>query len=132
MVSGVKNIGLSTKSKISNKLGRERWFKKVSAKVSQSGLNKKRKAEFKEFKIDGYKEKNLRSKRVKQFLLITLCVCLIIGGIKFTADQKEARERSKIANETFTKVEKLLSDAHQSLVQTEKVRKSQYFRLRRN
>jgi len=115
VVNGVKNIGLSTKSKISNKLGRERWFKKVSAKVSQSGLNKKRKTEFKEFKIDGYKEKNLRSKRVKQLLLITLGVCLIIGGIKFTADQKEARERSKIANETFTKVEKLLNDAQSKL-----------------
>jgi len=115
IVSGVKNIGLSTKSKISNKLGRERWFKKVSAKVSQSGLHRKRKTEFKEFKIDGYKEKNLRFKRVKQFLLIALGVCLIIGGIKFTADQKEARERSKIANETFTKVEKLLNDAQSKL-----------------
>jgi len=115
VVNGVKNVGLSTKSKISNKFGRERWFKKVSAKVSQSSLHKKRKTEFKEFKIDGYKEKNLRSKRIKQFLLIALGVCLIIGGIKFTADQKEARERSKIANDTFTKVEKLLNDAQSKL-----------------
>ena len=115
VANGVKNIGLSAKSKISNKLGKERWFKKISAKVSQSSLHKKRTSEFKEFKIDGYKEKNLRSKRVKQLLLILLGVCLIVGGIKFTVDQKEARERSKIANDAFTKVEKLLNDAQSKL-----------------
>ena len=40
---------------------------------------------------------------------------MIVGGIKFTVDQKEARERSKIANDAFTKVEKLLNDAQSKL-----------------
>jgi len=113
--NSIKKFTLNTKAKVSNKFGRERWFKKISAKVSQSGLHKRKNPEFREFKIDGYKEKNLRSKRVKQVALIALVVCLIVGGIKFTVDHKEATERSKKANDIFTNVEKLLNDAQSKL-----------------
>lgn len=113
--NSIKKFTLNTKTKVSNKFGRERWFKKISARVSQSGLHKRKNPEFREFKLDGYKEKNLRSKRVKQVALTALVVCLIVGGIKFTVDQKDARERSKKANEIFTNVEKLLNDAQSKL-----------------
>ncbi len=101
--------------KISSKFGRERWFKKVSAKISQSGLQKRRNRAFKGFKIDGYKDRTLRSKRFKQLALTSVVVCSLVFGVKFTIDQKDSRERRKMANLTFVKVEDLLNDAQSKL-----------------
>jgi len=103
------------KSGISNRIGKKRWFKKVSATVSQSNFIKKDKEKFKEFKIDGYKQKGTRLHRVKILLLALLGVSLVVGGVKFTLDQKEARVISKNANEVFISVEKLIADAQAKL-----------------
>lgn len=115
---GFLSLGSKMWSKIkngfSNRFGKKRWFKKFFARVSQSNLRKKR-VEFKEFKIDGYKEKNQRGKRVKQFAFILLAIVLVVGGVKFTLDQKEAREISKSANTIFTSVDKLLKEANSNL-----------------
>ena len=111
----IKNLVFRIKEKVSNKLGKKRWFKKVSARVSQSNLRQKKDTNFKEFKIDGYKQKSMRFKRLKILILVLLGISLIVGGIKFTIDQKEAREKSKAANEVFALVEGLLGDAQSKL-----------------
>ncbi len=103
------------KSGISDRIGKKRWYKKVSATVSQSNFIKKDKEKFKEFKIDGYKQKGTRLHRAKILLLALLGVSLVVGGVKFTLDQKEAREISKNANEVFISVEKLIADAQGKL-----------------
>ena len=103
------------KNRMSVSFGKKRWFKKVSATVSQSTLVKRDKAKFEGFKIDGYKQKGTRFHRFKIFFFAVLGVCLVVGGIKFTIDQKEAREISKSANEVFSSVEKLLTDAQSKL-----------------
>ncbi len=115
IVSLLKNAFSVTKISLSNSLGKKRWFKKVSAKFSQSTLGKKKNTEFKEFKIDGYKEKSTRLQRVKIIVLVFLGICMLVGGVKFTLDQKEAREKSRNANEIFTSVEGLLKDAQSKL-----------------
>lgn len=100
---------------ISNRLGKKRWYKKVSATVSQSTLIAREKEKFKEFKIDGYKQRGTRVHRVKILILVLLGISLLVGGVKFTIDQKEAREVGRNANEIFTSVQKLIADAQSKL-----------------
>lgn len=114
---GLKHFSNSGKNKlqtsISSNLGKKRWFRGVSAKVSQ--INIKKKNEFKEFKIDGYKQKNQRAHRVKIVVFIFLAISILVGGVKFTIDQKEARERSKMANTIFSEVGELVKNAKSKL-----------------
>ena len=81
--------------------------------MSQSNVKKKK--EFKEFKIDGYKQKNQRAHRLKILLFILIGISILVGGVKFTIDQKEAREKSKTANTIFTEVQELLNTANSKL-----------------
>ena len=106
---------LNVKEKISQKLGKKRWFKRVSATVSQGTLGKKKATEFKEFRIDGYKQRGTRLHRIKIVAFIFLGLALLVAGIKFTIDQKEAREISKVANSVFIQVEDFLSDAQSKM-----------------
>ncbi len=110
-----KKVVSKLKETFLNLFGRKKWFKKISSKVTQSGVIKKKERSFKGFKIDGYKERNTRFKRFKTLGLILLIVSLVFGGIKFTLNQKEARERSRLANSIFTEVEELLGSANSKL-----------------
>lgn len=115
-LSSILSSGASKiKNSISTRLGKKRWFKRVSATVSQSTLVRREKEKFKEFKIDGYKQRGTRLKRLKVLLFVVLGISLVVGGVKFTLDQKESREISKQANEIFSSVEKLLTDAQSKL-----------------
>ncbi len=116
---GIINFAISIKNKlrtlISTKFGKKRWFRGVSARVSQINVKNKKKEEFREFKIDGYKQKSQRFHRVKIVIFILLGISILVGGIKFTIDQKEARDRSKSANIIFSEVEELLNNAKSKL-----------------
>lgn len=116
---GIKNIVVGNirklKSSISKKFGRKRWFRGVSAKVSQINVKNKRKEEFREFKIDGYKQKSQRTHRAKIVVFVLLGISILTGGVKFTIDQKEARERGKTANTIFSEVEELANTANSKL-----------------
>jgi len=113
--STFRSIVSKIKEKLLSLFGRKRWFKKISSKVTQSGVIRKKDQNFKGFKIDGYKQKDLRFKRFKTLALVVIGISLILGGVKFTINQKEARERSKMANEIFTEVESLLDSANSKL-----------------
>lgn len=110
-----KGLSPRIKEKISLRLGKKRWFKRVSATVSQSTLGKKKGTEFKEFRIDGYKQRGTRLHRIKIATFVFLGIALVVAGIKFTIDQKEAREISKAANEVFVQVEELVKDAQSKI-----------------
>lgn len=112
--STFQKMGEKIKGLVTNRVGKKRWFKKFSAGVTQSNLGKKP-SKFKEFRIDGYKEKDLRTKRIKQFVFILLGVALVVGGVIFTIDQKEARERSREANSIFDEVGRLVNEAKSNL-----------------
>lgn len=92
-------------------LSKKRWFKKASAKVSQSELNIPKREGFKSFKVDGYKIKNKKLERFKIAILAILGVALVLGGIRVTINEKEARDISKEANQIFESVEKYISSA---------------------
>ncbi|KKP65894.1 MAG: hypothetical protein UR61_C0009G0011 [candidate division WS6 bacterium GW2011_GWE1_34_7] len=110
-----KKIFSKIKEKLLSLFGRKRWFKKMSSTVSQSSVVRNKREKFKGFKIDGYKDKNLRFKRFKTLAFVVIGITLILAGVKFTINQKEARERSKTANEIFTEVESLLESANSKL-----------------
>ncbi len=111
----LKKSSSTIKMGISDRFGKKRWFKKVSAKFSQSTFGKIKNNKFKEFKIDGYKQRGTRLHRLKIVVLVFLGIAVLVGGIKFTIDQKESREKSKNANEVFTLVEGLLKDAQSKI-----------------
>ena len=103
---GFKSLG----SKITGIFGKKKWFKRISAKVTQTG---KRREGFKGFAVDGYKVRNKKRGRFKVAGLVVLVIVLLVSGIKFTLDQKEAKEISNEANSIFTLVDDLVSNAEQ-------------------
>ena len=110
----IKNVFRSISGKVVELLGKKRWFKRVSAKVSQSGISVGKKREgFKGFAVDGYKVKNKKVQRFKIAALVVLGIVLLVSGVKFTMDQKEAKQISNEANRIFTMVEDFVSQAEQ-------------------
>ncbi|MGI6423353.1 MAG: hypothetical protein ACOX0X_01880 [Candidatus Dojkabacteria bacterium] len=100
-------------TKVGEGLKKNKQFKKIFAKISQSKPNVGKKEEFKGFTVDGYK---VRSKKVERFriaILVLVGIVLLVGGVKFTIDQKEARAISNEANRIFTMVGDLLSKAEE-------------------
>ena len=93
------------------KLGNKKWFKKYSAKISQSHLKQKGP----EIKIDGYKTKDLRSKRIKIIVLATLGVVLLVGGYQYARKQKSIRELHSQADEIFQNINSKLENARDNL-----------------
>lgn len=109
----IKRISKGILLNLNEKFAKQRWYKKVSAKFSQSDINLARKNEFKGFKVDGYKIKNKKIERFKIAGLVFLGIVVIVGGAKFTIDQKEARAISKQANEIFSSVETSVTSAEE-------------------
>jgi hypothetical protein len=94
-----------------SKLGNKRWFKKYAAKASQARVRKKSP----DIKIDGYKTKNLRAKRIKITVLCTLAVVAVIGGYQYARKQKALRELHTQADSIFQEVDSNLEEARNSL-----------------
>jgi hypothetical protein len=112
VLSGIKKIFKSFGSRIVEIFGKKKWFKRISAKVTQTG---KRKEGFKGFAVDGYKVRNKKRERFKVVGLVVLVIVLLVSGVKFTLDQKEAKEISNEANGIFTLVDDLVSKAEQKV-----------------
>ncbi len=112
VLSGIKKIFKSFGSRIVEIFGKKKWFKRISAKVTQTG---KRKEGFKGFAVDGYKVRNKKRERFKVVGLVVLVIVLLVSGVKFTLDQKEAKEISNEANGIFTLVDDLVSSAEQKV-----------------
>ena len=107
----IRKMGRSISVVVNERFAKQRWYKKVSAKLSQSEINIVRNREFKGFKVDGYRIKNKKIERFKIAGLALLVIILLVGGVKFTIDQREARAISKQANEIFTNVEGFVTSA---------------------
>lgn len=107
--NGIKRVFSNISLSLQEKFSRKRWFKKVSAKVSQNNVGKRQ--QFKEFKVDGYKQSNVRAKRFKTLAIIVLSVILLVVGINFTIKQKEAIGLHKQAQEILTSAQENVNDA---------------------
>lgn len=98
---------------ILEQLNKKRWFKKASAKISQSELNIPRRDGFKSFKVDGYRIKNKQVERFKVVILAVLGITLVVGGVRFTINEREAMSLSKQANDIFKSVEGFVVSAEE-------------------
>jgi hypothetical protein len=79
-------------SSLRNKYGRRRWFKKLQSATSV----KKFATGVKPFKVDGYKEKELRSRRFVAFFIVLVLIVALFLGVRSTF---EARQRAVLAGE---------------------------------
>jgi hypothetical protein len=96
------------RTNISNRFGRKKWYKKIAAKWSTFGGRKRKPVGVQGMRIDGYKEKDLRGKRFKLLGMFIVIVILLALGINFTIRMREAREISRLAQESFVGIEDLI------------------------
>jgi CBS domain-containing protein len=104
------------KQKIAENLGKKRWYKRIAAKISEVRVVRKRPVGVAGMRIDNYKVRDLRTRRFKIFLMFVLIIVLLTLGVNFTVKMKHSREISKIANESFVKVEDLLKKSSDNFV----------------
>ena len=109
------NIWLKSKTVVTTLVGKQHWFKKVSSKISENKVFDRRES-MKGMKIDGYKTRNVRLSRIKLVVIVVLVIVLLAVGINFTINAKKARERHNLAEDAFTKIEKLLNKAEEDMV----------------
>jgi hypothetical protein len=96
---------------LKEKLGNKRWFKKYAARASQVRLKKSKPG----IRIDGYKTKNIRSKRLKIVILAALAVVFAVGGYQYARKQKAERELHSQADEIFQNVNSRVESAKSNL-----------------
>lgn len=99
--------------KLKTRYERKHWYKRIASKVSEVRVNRK---DFspKGMRIDGYRTRDLRGKRVKQVLLILVIIVLIALGINFTIKGRKASEVHKQAAIILTDTETLVAKAENS------------------
>ena len=108
----IKEIGF----KINNWFGKKKWFKKLVANVSQKMPKIKRNTVSpKGLRIDGYRQKDIRTKRFKLVGIILLAIVLLSLGINFTLNAKKAREIHFTANTILTESEDLLTKTESNI-----------------
>ncbi len=108
----IKELGF----KINNWLGKKRWFKKLVAKVSQKMPTiKSNVVSPKGLRIDGYRQKDIRTKRFKLVGIVIFVIVLLSLGINFTLNAKKAREIHFTANAILTESEDLLNKTESSI-----------------
>jgi hypothetical protein len=91
--------------------GNKRWFKKFASRASQVRLKKRSPG----IRIDGYKTKNVRAKRLKIVILATLAVVIAVGGYQYARKQKVVRELHNQAEEIFENIDSRVESAKSNL-----------------
>ncbi len=104
------------KFSLQNKYGRRRWFKKLQSITSIKNFSKG----VKPFKVDGYKEKELRTKRFVTFFVILILIIAVFLGVRATF---ESRQSAILAEELDTLMEEW-EDSVQSAERMEEVEES--------
>lgn len=123
---GLKSMGSRIMESVKKSLGHKKFFKKVSAKVSQSNVGRRRvDSDLKGFRVDGYRNKAKRFQRFKIVFLVVGGIALLVFGVKFTIDQREAMAVHREAEVILTQVEELVSKA-EGKVYTDRVSTETY------
>lgn len=97
-------------SRSAGMVGKKRWYKRMASKVSEVKINQ---PDFRGrgIRIDGYRTKNIRAKRLRLVFLIVLGIVLLALGINFTIKTREANAIHNQATQIFTNAENLIKKA---------------------
>lgn len=91
--------------------GKRKWFKKVASKVSEIKINTKPIHSMKGMRIDGYKTRDLRTRRIRVVIVGIVIIVLLALGINFTIKARNASIVHKQATGVFTDIENLVKKA---------------------
>lgn len=94
---------------------KSRTFKKVGSKVSEIRF-KKRESNIRGFRVDGYKQKNLKMQRIK---IVTITILVAVSTyvlVRLVMTKKHEAEVHTIAVEQMNTVENHLTDANENIV----------------
>lgn len=116
IIGKLKTVSSNIQIQVSQNLGKRRWYKKVAARMSEIKIGGGRPSGVKGMKIDGYKSRDLRNKRLKILLLGVVVLGLLAFGINYTIQLRHAKEISRLANEGFSSVTALLDKVESNLV----------------
>ena len=107
-----RNIFSKVVGLLGQRLGNKKWFKRYAAKASEMRLGKRGSPSI---KVDGYKTKDLRTKRFRIAILAALTIVVVVGGYQYTRKQKVLRELHVRVDGIFGQVESKLSSAQEKL-----------------
>lgn len=99
--------------KLNESYGKKKWFKKVASRVSEVRINRPNYSP-KGMRIDGYRTRDLRTKRIKLVVSVILIVVLLALGINFTIKAKKSSEVHGEAVKVFADAETLVKKAENS------------------
>lgn len=101
-----KNIA----SKLTATFGNKKWFKKVASRVSEVKINSSNYTG-RGMRIDGYRTRDVRAKRIRLVLLIVVVIVLLALGINLTIKARRASIIHRQATLAFTNVDTLIKKA---------------------
>jgi hypothetical protein len=106
---------LSIREKISGILSKNKVFKKVNSRMSEIRFRKKDE-KIQGFRIDGYKQRNLKAQRIKIVAVILICITSIYLLTNLIITKKHEREIHEAVTEQMNTAENYLSDAEEDIV----------------
>ncbi len=115
--------------KLNEYLGKKKWFKKLGSRVSEVRLNRPNFSP-KGMRIDGYRTKDLRTKRIKQVVFVIAIIVLLALGINLSIKAKKAGDIHKQASAIFTDVEGLVKKAENSSTSDESTTETVVFQAK--
>lgn len=86
-------LGSKLKGFLDEKFGRSPWYRNFSAKLTQTTMPLMRKKnEISGMRIDGYKDIEIRNKRIGIFVAVILVIILVYAGVKVSQGIKEEKD----------------------------------------
>jgi hypothetical protein len=92
---------------IENKYGRKKWLKKLQSKSSFSRMEKG----VRPFKVDGYKDRELKVRRFVTFFVLLVLVLAIFLGVRSAFESRQRAVLSRGLDAFFLELDEVLGDA---------------------
>ncbi|MBU1119980.1 hypothetical protein KKA50_02200 [Patescibacteria group bacterium] len=113
IIVGIKSFTSKLSVKFKELYGNKKWFKKAASQLSTVKINRPN-FSGKGMRIDGYKTRDVRAKRIRLVLLVVTVIVILALGINFTIKTRRASIVHNEATKIFTSVETLVKKAENS------------------
>ena len=110
IIEKAKLIGKKTTAKLTELFGNKKWFKKAASQLSTVRINTPN-FTAKGMRIDGYRTRDVRAKRVRLVLIVITVIVLLALGINFTIKARRASIVHNQATQIFTNADNLVKKA---------------------